>query len=144
MIVYCSSNLIKKNFFFYFSHLSHCSLLSFSLTGVTSSLISSFFFSHQSHFFSLFFFLRHPRLKTTVVVLVLKFYGFVRTQYIFNGLNLYLGSQLTFIVDFEFPTMGSPLLRDPIACSSFRKLPWVVLFTTDINTLYPLFSLLNC
>ena len=32
-------------------------LLSFFLPGVTSSLISSFPFSHRSHFFSLFFFL---------------------------------------------------------------------------------------
>ena len=47
---------------------------------------------------------------------------FVHTQYIFNGLNLYLGSQLICIVGFEFPTMGSPLLGDPIAHSSFREL----------------------
>ena len=67
---HCSSNLIKKIIFYYFSHLSHCTLLSFSLTSVTS-LIPSFLFSH---FFSLFFFLslffihRHPQLKTMVVV----------------------------------------------------------------------------
>ena len=48
--------------------------------------------------------------------------SFVHTQYIFNGLNLYLGSQLTCIAGFEFPTMGNPLLRDLIAHSSFREL----------------------
>ena len=31
-----------------------------------------------------------------------------------NGLNLYLGSQLIHIVGFEFSTMGSSLLGDPI------------------------------
>ena len=47
---------------------------------------------------------------------------FVCTQYIFNSLNLYLGSQLICIMGFEFPTIGSPLLGDPIAHSSFHEL----------------------
>ena len=46
----------------------------------------------------------------------------MRTRSIFNGLNLHLGSQLICIVDFEFPTMGSPLLGDPIAHSSDHEL----------------------
>ena len=48
--------------------------------------------------------------------------GYVHAQFIFNGLNLYLGSQLICIMGFEFPTMGNPLLGDPIARSCFREL----------------------
>ena len=66
----------NKKKIYYFSHLSHCTLISFSLTDVTSSLISSFLFSHWSHFFSLFFIHQHPQLKTTAVVVVLKFFFF--------------------------------------------------------------------
>ena len=68
--VHCNLNLIKEINFYYFSHLSHCIILSFSLTGVTSSLFSSFLFSHWSHFLSLFFIHRHLQLKTTVVMVV--------------------------------------------------------------------------
>ena len=74
---HCSSNLIKEIIFYYFSHLSHYTLLSFSLIGVTSSLFSSFLFSHWSHFLSLFFIRWHPQLKTMVVVVVVIFFFFV-------------------------------------------------------------------
>ena len=43
----------------------------------------------------------------------------MRAQYSFNGMVLYLGSQLICIVGLEFPTMGGPLPGDPLTPSGF-------------------------
>ena len=65
-----------------------------------------------------------------------------------NRLNLYLSSQSIYIVGFEFPTMGSPMVGDPVAHSCFANPSLfshkAAPFSLDIVALFSLFSLQNC
>ena len=45
----------------------------------------------------------------------------VHAQNMVLGLNLYLSSQSICVVGFGFPTMSSPLLRNPVAHPCFCK-----------------------
>jgi len=55
---------------------------------------------------------------------------YVRTQYKVNGLYLYLGLQSIYIVGFEFPTMSSSMLGDPVAHTLILQI--LLFFLTEL------------
>ena len=67
----------------------------------------------------------------------------VHTQNKVNELHLYSGSQSIYIVGFGFPTVGSPMLGDPVAhtlvlqillFSIAKLLPFLSLFSSELPT----------
>jgi len=62
----------------------------------------------------------------------------VHTQNKVNELHLYSGSQSIYIVGFGFPTMGSPVLGDPVAHTLILQ---ILLFSfTELLPFHSLFS----